>query len=416
MPSEGSQDPSGVVAEAEGGHARRLAGRRVVVALGGGIAAFKAVAVVRELQRRGAEVRVVMTEAATRFVGPVTFAGLTGRPAVTNLWDPSYAGEVHVELGAWADALVVAPATMNLLARAAHGHADDVVLATLACARGAILFAPAMHERMWARAATARNVASLRADGAHFVGPVEGALASGEIGRGRMAEPEAIVDAVEALFGPRDLEGLHVVVSAGPTHEDLDPVRFLGNRSSGRMGFAIAEVAARRGARVTLVAGPVMLPTPAAVTRVDVRSALELDAAVRSAAADADAVIMAAAVADYRPAERAEQKRKKGEGPLVLELVRNPDVLAGLGAAREGARPVLVGFALETEHVVENARGKLRRKKVDLVVANHASDGFGGDDNVVILVDAAGEEALPKLSKAEVAARILDRVRAIVAG
>lgn len=390
-----------------------LKGRRIVVGLGGGIAAFKAVALVRELGRRGADVRVVMTEAATRFVGPVTFAGLTGRAAITDLWDPSYAGEVHVELGAWADAIVIAPATMNLLARAANGHANDVVLATLACAKGPVLYAPAMHERMWSSGATRRNVAALADDGARFVGPVEGPLASGEVGRGRMAEPEVIADAVEALFVPRDLVGLHVVVSAGPTHEDLDPVRFLGNRSTGRMGFAIAETAARRGARVTLVAGPVSLPTPTDVTRIDVRSALELEAAVREASESADAVIMAAAVADYRPAERAEQKRKKTDGPLVIELVRNPDVLAGLGAARRGTHPVLVGFALETENVVENARGKLVRKKVDLVVANHASDGFGGDDNVVTLVDATGDEALPKLSKREVAARILDRVKAL---
>lgn len=390
-----------------------LKGRRIVVGLGGGIAAFKAVALVRELGRRGAEVRVVMTEAATRFVGPMTFAGLTGRPAITDLWDPSYAGEVHVELGGWADALVIAPATMNLLARAANGHADDVVLATIACAKGPVLYAPAMHERMWSRAATRRNVAALADEGASFVGPVEGALASGEVGRGRMVEPEAIADALEAMFVPRDLEGLHVVVSAGPTHEDLDPVRFLGNRSTGRMGFAIAQVAAQRGARVTLVAGPVTLATPPNVTRVDVRSALELEAAVKAAASSADAVIMAAAVADYRPSVRTEQKRKKAEGPLVLELVRNPDVLAGLGAAREGSKPVLVGFALETEKVVENARSKLVRKKVDLVVANHASDGFGGDDNVVVLVDASGEEPLPKLSKREVAGRILDRVKAL---
>ncbi len=392
----------------------RLKERRVVVALGGGIAAFKAVSVVRELQRRGAEVRVVMTRAATRFVGPVTFAGLTGRPAVTDLWDPSYAGEVHVELGAWADLMVIAPATMNLLARAAHGQADDVVLATLACARGPLLLAPAMHERMWARAAAVGHLAARSGDGAHIGGPGGGGLASGEIGRGRMAEPEAIADAAEGLLSPKDLEGLHVVVSAGPTYEDLDPVRFLGNRSSGRMGFALAEVAARRGARVTLVAGPVTLSTPTDVTRVDVRSALELDAAVRAAAVDADVVIMAAAVADYRPAERTEQKRKKVEGPLALELVRNPDVLAGLGAERQGARPVLIGFALETEKVVENARDKLRRKKVDLVVANHASDGFGGEDNVVTLVDAVGEEALPKLAKTAVAERIVDRVLALV--
>lgn len=382
----------------------------MVVGIGGGIAAFKAVTLVRELQRRGAEVRVVMTAAGARFIGPVSFAGLTGKPAVVDLWDPSYAGEVHVELGAWADAVVVAPATMNLLARAANGHADDVVLATLACARGALLFAPAMHERMWGRAATRRNVAALAADGARFVGPVEGALANGEIGAGRMAEPEVIADAVEGLFASPDLCGRRLVVSAGPTHEDLDPVRFLGNRSTGRMGFAIAEAAAARGAEVVLVAGPVTLATPRGVERVDVRSAREMEAAIQAAVARADAVVMAAAVADYRPAERTAQKRKKSDGPLTLELVRNPDILAGLGASRHGARPVLVGFALETERVVEHARAKLERKQVDLVVANHASDGFGGADNLVTLVDAAGDESLPRASKRTIADRILDRI------
>lgn len=382
--------------------------------VGGGIAAFKAVQLVRELQRRGAEVRVVMTRAATRFVGPATFAGITGR-AVVDLFDPSHAGEVHVELGAWAEAIVIAPATMNLLARAAQGMADDAVLATLACTTAPALVAPAMHTRMWERAATQRNVARLREDGVTVVEPVVGALASGEVGSGRMAEPETIVEALAATLRPTDLVGMRVVVSAGPTVEDLDPVRFLGNRSTGRMGYAIAQAARDRGAEVTLVTGPTHLAPPAGVRTVQVRSALDMEAAMKAALPGADAVIMAAAVADYRPAARAEAKIKKADGPLSLELVRNPDILAGLGAARTGPRPILVGFALETEDMLANARAKLERKGVDLIVANHAQDGFGGDSNRVSFVSAEGVQELPRMSKRQVADRLLDQVRALAA-
>lgn len=384
--------------------------------MGGGIAAFKAVLVVRELQRRGAKVRVAMTKAGARFVGPVTFSGLTGEPPHLDLWNPGYAGELHVELGGWADAIVVCPATMNLMARAAHGFADDVVLATLACARGPVLFAPAMHARMWERPANQRAVAQLEADGGHVVGPVVGLLASGESGAGRLAEPETIVDAVERLFGEgaaprqRDLEGKHVMISAGPTYEDLDPVRYLGNRASGRMGFALAAAAADRGASVTLVAGPCELRTPAGVERIDVRSARQMELAILERMGASDAIVMAAAVADYRPARFSEGKIKKGDQPLQLTLVRNPDILAGLGQARRGPTPVLVGFALETENVLAHARLKLERKGVDLVVANHPEDGFGGDENVVSLVDAEGDEKLPRLTKRAIGDRIWDWV------
>ncbi len=389
-----------------------LQDKRVVVGIGGGIAAFKAVLLVRALMAAGAEVRVVMTEAATRFVGPVTFTGVTGHPAVVNLWDPSYAGEIHVELGAWADAVVVAPATANLLARAAQGMADDAVLTTIACAKGVILYAPAMHTRMWERPATRRNVAQLEADGALIVGPVTGPLASGEIGPGRMAEPEAIAEAVgRALGDPGDLAGTRIMVTAGPTHEDLDPVRFLGNRSTGKMGYALAARAAARGAEVVLVTGPVRIPPPEGVEVVGIRSARDLEAAVVPRMDSFDAIIMAAAVADYRPATKADEKIKKGDGDLELTLVRNPDVLRALGERRKGDRPVLVGFAVETEDLAARARGKLTAKRVDLVVANHARVGFGGNDNEVILVDADGDTALPRASKTEVADRILDHVR-----
>lgn len=383
-----------------------LQDKKIVVLMGGGIAAFKAVQVVRELGRRGAQVRVAMTPSATRFVGPVTLTGLTGRPPVLDLWDPSYAGEVHVELSSWADAMVVAPATQNLMARAAQGMADDAVLATIACHGGPLLYAPAMHTRMWQSAATQRVVETLRGDGAQFVGPESGPLASGDDGPGRMSEADAIVDALASMLSPQDLAGRKLLVSAGPTHEDLDPVRFLGNRSTGRMGYAIAAAAARRGAETTLVSGPVSLQTPAGVGRVDVRSARDMHREVTQRASDVDAIVMTAAVADYRPANADAHKLKKRAGPLSLELVRNPDILAELGASRSSDSPVLVGFALETQDVERYARDKLTRKKVDLIVANAAADGFGGDTNVATLVSPTGSEALGTLAKTELADRI----------
>lgn len=386
-----------------------LQGKNVLVGMGGGIAAFKAVGVVRELQRQGAHVKVMMTESATRFVGPMTLAGITGDSPATDLWDASYAGEVHVELAAWADIMVIAPATMNLMARAAGGQANDVVLATLACRKSPVVFAPAMHTQMWSSPATQRNVALLEGDGVLFAGPVSGPLASGEEGHGRMAEPEDIVARVAGAMAPRDFAGRRVLITAGPTLEDLDPVRFLGNRSTGKMGYALARAAAMRGAEVVLVSGPTNLATPADCRRVDVRSAREMQAAVTDE--EADLIFMAAAVADYRPASQAEQKIKKGDGPATVELVRNPDILLELGTSRSGRRPVLVGFALETQNVIENARSKLLRKKVDLIVANHASDAFGKDTNVATLVGADDEIALGELGKDALAHRIMDRAQ-----
>lgn len=388
-----------------------LSAKRIVVGVGGGIAAYKSAEIVRELGRQGAEVRVVMTPNATRFIGPVTFTGITGKPPVIDLWDASYAGEVHVELSAWADAMVVAPATANLLARASAGLSDDPVLATLRCMDVPVLFAPAMHHRMWKSPALQRAIAALRADGAHFVGPVHGKLASGDEGMGRMSEPVDIVRGLsELLSANQDLAGKTVLVSAGPTQEDLDPVRFLSNRSSGRMGYAIAERAARRGARVILVSGPVSIAVPRGVDVVNVRSALDMHAAIINRQEQVDAIVMTAAVADYRPEAQATQKIKKTD-KLTLELVKNPDILAELGATRTEGKPVLVGFALETNDVVAYARDKLNRKKVDLVVANHASDGLGGDTNVATLVHADGDEALPTLTKSDLADRIWDWVR-----
>lgn len=391
-----------------------LGGKHIVLGVTGGIAAYKAALVARELLARGASVRVAMTPTATKLIGPLTFTGLTGTPPVVDLWDPSYTGEVHVDLARWADALVVAPATANMLARLAHGLAEDPVSATALCFEGPVLVAPAMHHRMWRHAASAENAAVLARRGVGFVGPVFGKLASGEEGLGRMSEPVAIADALAALLAtPRDLSGVRILVSAGPTHEALDPVRFLGNRSSGRMGWAIAERARDRGAEVTLVAGPVALPDPPGLEVVHVRSALEMEAAIGARRDGLDAIVMAAAVADFRPREVATDKIKKREGRDApsIELVQNPDILADLGAWRVGPRPFLVGFAVETTDLLAAAQAKLARKKVDLVVANHASVAFEGDTNEAFLVRAGGVTPTGTLSKRALADRILDAVR-----
>jgi phosphopantothenoylcysteine decarboxylase/phosphopantothenate--cysteine ligase len=333
---------------------------------------------------------------------------------VTDLWAENYAGEVHVELGEWADAIVVAPATMNLMARATAGQADDVVLATLACARGDVFFAPAMHHRMWSHQATRTNVELLIDRGAVLLGPETGALANGEIGQGRMMEPEDIAEELENHFARADdLAGAHVLITAGPTYEDLDPVRFIGNRSSGRMGYALASQALRRGASVTLVSGPVHLPEPRGADVVRVRSAREMHEAVMQRFKETDVVIMAAAVADYRPEHREPHKIKKG-GNLQLALVRNPDILADVGAKRAQRPAVLVGFALETENLEQAARGKLERKAADLIVANAASAGLAGDTNRATLVDPSSATPLPEMSKQALANQILDRVSTLL--
>jgi phosphopantothenoylcysteine decarboxylase / phosphopantothenate---cysteine ligase len=392
--------------------------KNILVAVSGGIAAFKAVELVRELGRRGARVRVALTPNAARFIGPVTFTGLTGEPARIDLWDASYPGELHVVLAEWADAIVVAPATANLLARAAHGMADDLVLATLACAGCPVLLAPAMHERMWQRPATQRNIAQLQRDGLRTVGPTTGKLANGKTGQGRMSEPSEIANALEQLLAANgDLSEKTVVISAGPTLEDLDPVRFISNRSSGKMGYAIASVARDRGARVVLVSGPTQIAVPAGVELVQVRSALEMQAAIHATLPRADIIVMTAAVADYRAATMQPQKIKKKGETLSIELVKNPDILAELGAARAKKRsrhPVLVGFAMETQKIAEYGRAKLTGKRVDMIVANEAAVAFGGDQNQATFVTHAGDEALPPMPKLELAGHILDRARALL--
>jgi phosphopantothenoylcysteine decarboxylase/phosphopantothenate--cysteine ligase len=384
----------------------------------GSVAAYKAVELARLLVKAGANVLPVMTRSARRFVGTTALAAVTGRTVATDMWDRSIPGELHVTLATEADAIAIVPATADLLARLAQGRADDLVTAVALCARGPVLAAPAMHPRMWEHPAVQRNVAELASQKrVTLVGPVVGEVASGDVGPGRMAEPEAIFAALTAALSPRDLAGLRVVVTAGPTLEDLDPVRFVGNRSSGKMGFALAERAALRGAEVTLISGPVSLPTPYGVRRVDVRGAVAMQAALWQALgsdlARADALIMAAAVADYAPAQTSTSKLKKRDERLMLEWVRNPDLLAGVGAARTGRRPVLVGFAVETEEgasLATYARRKLTEKKVDLVVANQAQVSFGRDDNEAILVTADAVEPLGAMSKVALADVVLDRV------
>ncbi|MGK4001846.1 bifunctional phosphopantothenoylcysteine decarboxylase/phosphopantothenate--cysteine ligase CoaBC [Sorangium sp. So ce1036] len=405
----------------------------VALAVSGSIAAYKAAEVARLLIQGGARVLPIMTRAAQQFLGPMTLSGLCGEPVRDTMWDPGFAGELHVALAAEADLVLLVPATADVLARLAAGRADDLVTALALCANGPVLAAPAMHPRMWAHPATARNVATLEADGrVQLIGPVFGEVASGERGLGRMAEPAAIAAAALSRLAPRDLAGLRLVVTAGPTLEDLDPVRFLGNRSTGKMGFAVAERAAARGAEVTLIAGPVALSTPPGVRRVDVRGALSMRAALWRALGDdlrgADALVMTAAVSDYRPAEQHATKLKRTPDLASLPLVPNPDLLAEVGAARAGLAgaadggrprpPALVGFAVETdtdEGVIAHARRKLAGKRVDLIVANHAADSFGRDDNRATLVTHDAADALGVLPKAALADRILDRVSRLCA-
>ncbi len=392
----------------------------VVLAISGSIAAYKAVEVARLLIQRGIRVRPIMTRAAGKFVGAATLSGICGEPVYSDMFAPGVSGELHVALGGEADVVALVPATADLIAALAQGRADDLVRATALCARGPLVAAPAMHPRMWQHPATQRNVAQLTADGrVRFVGPVAGEVASGDVGMGRMAEPSSIADAIAACLASRDLADRHIVVSAGPTVEDIDPARYLSNRSSGKMGFAIAERAALRGATVTLIAGPVALATPFGVTRWDVRSARDMGEALDRTLATADALVMTAAVADYRPAETLPHKLKReGRAELTLALVQNPDLLADIGAKRRGDRPYLVGFALETaedEELVAIARAKLAHKGVDLIVANRAAEAFERDDNRATLVTAGDAEALPRMDKRALADRILDRVREALA-
>ncbi|SFP50770.1 bifunctional phosphopantothenoylcysteine decarboxylase/phosphopantothenate--cysteine ligase CoaBC [Sphingomonas rubra] len=392
--------------------------KRILLVVGGGIAAYKACELVRLLRRRGHAVRCVMTEAAHHFVTPMTLAALSEDKVYTTLWDLKDEAEMgHIQLSREADLVVVAPASADLLARMANGLAGDLATTLLLATDKPVLAVPAMNVRMWGHAATRRNVAQLRADGVTVMEPDEGPMACGEYGPGRLPEPEAIGAAIDAMFAPAahapargPLAGAHLLVTAGPTHEPIDPVRYLANRSSGQQGFAIAGALAALGGRVTLVAGPVALPTPAGVTRIDVETAREMAAAV-DAALPADAAVMVAAVADWR-VETAAQKIKKGDAAPAptLALVENPDILATL--SRSPRRPrLVVGFAAETERVIEHATAKQRRKGCDWIVANDVSgDVMGGDANAVDLVTADGVEHWPRAPKGAVAERLAHRI------
>lgn len=389
-----------------------LQGRRVLLCVGGGIAAYKACEVARLLVKASAEVRAALTPQAQRFVTPLTFQALTGHAVATDLFSAEQelaAG--HIALSDWAEAALIAPCTAGLLARLRVGQADDVVAATLlAMEPRRWLLAPAMNEKMWRSPAVQENFALLRERGAQAVGPAVGEMAErSHVGPGRLSEPPEIVAALERLLGPRDLEGVPVLVTAGPTREMFDPVRFLSNPSSGRMGYAVAEAARDRGAEVTLISGPVALDGPRGVKLVRVVSAEEMARAVDQNLDGARVVVMTAAVSDQRPKERARQKVKKRDGEETVTLVRTADILAGLGARKK--RPVLVGFAAESENVEANAREKLDRKNLDLIVANDVAQAFGGDENRVVVLARDGGRQEVSGTKRAVAHAIWDMVR-----
>jgi phosphopantothenoylcysteine decarboxylase/phosphopantothenate--cysteine ligase len=392
-----------------------------LIALGvtGGIGAYKAVEVCRGLQKQGHDVVAVMTRAATRFVGPVTFEAITRRPVITSQWKPGMNSDIeHIAIADSIDLLLVAPCTANVIGKFANGIADDFLSSLYLATRAPVLLAPAMNTNMLAHDAVQRNLQALAARGVRVVAPGEGYLACGWIGKGRLAEPAEIVAAAVAMLTPVDspLRGRRIVVTAGPTYEDIDPVRYLGNRSSGRMGFALAAEAQRRGARVTLVAGPTRVEPPAVDELVRVRSAAEMHAAVMRDATRADLVIMAAAVADYAPAAPAAHKVPKTDGPVTLTLERTADILAELGRLPSRSStgvPMLVGFAAETADTDARAREKRLAKRIDLIVANDVSRtdaGFDVETNAVTLIDTDGESTVALQSKAGVAAAILDRV------
>lgn len=392
-----------------------MQGKRILLIIGGGIAAYKASELVRLIRREGGTVTCVLTKSGSQFVTPMTLAALSENEVHTTLWDLDAEAKMgHIQLSRNADLVVVCPATADLMAKMAAGIADDLATTLLLATDKPVLAVPAMNVRMWQHPATRRNVATLRGDGIEVMEPDEGPMACGEFGPGRLPEPPAILSAIAAKLGgvpTGPLAGKHILVTAGPTHEAIDPVRYIANRSSGKQGFAIAAAAARMGARVTLVAGPVTLPTPPGVTRVDVESAREMAAAVASAL-PADAAVMVAAVADWRVASEAEQKLKKdGSGVIpALNLTENPDILARLGASPDRP-PLLVGFAAETENVVPHAQAKLVRKGADWIVANDVSgDVMGGHLNAVHIVRADGVESLPEMPKDAVAAALVERI------
>jgi phosphopantothenoylcysteine decarboxylase/phosphopantothenate--cysteine ligase len=395
-----------------------LTGKRILLGITGGIAAYKAAELTRLLAKGGADVRIAMTEAATRFIGPATLQALSGQPVWTDLWDARVNDAMgHIELSRDRDLILVAPASADFMAKLAHGLADDLLSTLCVARRCPLMVAPAMNVEMWQNAATARNAETLRADGVQIVGPASGGQACGEMGMGRMTEPADILADVQNFFQPKRvggrLDGRRVLVTAGPTEEPIDPVRVITNTSSGKMGYAVARAAREAGAEVTLISGPVSLPTPAGVARIDVRTAREMFDAVKKDAKSADVFISVAAVADYRVKNPASQKIKKANGHLSLELEENPDILAWVAALPKP--PFCVGFAAESENLAQNAKAKLAKKKLPLIVGNLAQEALGRDDSAITLYDASGEHPLGRGPKIELARKLLEHVAGMLA-
>ncbi len=386
--------------------------RQLVLGLSGGIAVYKAAELTRLLMQEGVGVQVVMTEAATRFVTPATFQALSGRPVYTDLWDPRVDNHMaHIELSRTARAILVAPASADFLAKLAHGFADDLLSALCLARECPLLVAPAMNRQMWENPATRRNMTQLAADGVEILGPASGDQACGEVGPGRMLEPDELLEAALAVFQPKVLAGLRALVTAGPTFEAIDPVRGITNLSSGKMGFAVARALQEAGAQVTLIAGPVGLPTPYGVARYDVVSAEEMLAAVKARVADAHLFVSVAAVADFRPVQAKEHKIKRSGGGLTLELAPNPDILGYVANLPEP--PFCVAFAAESERLEEYAEAKRRAKGVPLLAANLVQEALGADDNQVVLFDDEGRHPLPRGPKLQVARALVGRIAAL---
>lgn len=390
-----------------------LQNKNILLGVSGGIAAYKAAELVRLLVKAGATVRVVMTKNAREFMTPLTLQSLSGNPVSTDTFDLTQESEIgHIRLADTADLVLIAPATANILAKLAHGIADDLLSTLLLVTRAPVVLAPAMNVHMYAHPATRENLKTLQRFGHHIIEPAEGELACGYEGKGRLAEPEQIVECVETALTKKDMQGEHVIVTAGPNCEPIDPVRFITNRSTGKMGFAMARIAHQRGAEVTLVSGPTALAAPFGVRLYSVRTALEMQQAVLAHYPRATIVVSAAAIADYRPTQTATQKIKKKDGDFSIPLARNPDILAGLG--QDKGNRLLVGFATETEDVLHNAERKLHSKNLDMIVANDVTQegaGFAGDTNIVTLLDRTGQqEPLPLMSKDAVAHAVYDRL------
>ncbi|HAD64076.1 MAG TPA: bifunctional phosphopantothenoylcysteine decarboxylase/phosphopantothenate--cysteine ligase CoaBC [Alcanivorax sp.] len=392
---------------------QRLVNKRILLGVTGGIAAYKSADLVRRLQDAGAEVRVVMTQGACEFITPLTMQALSGHPVHTDLLDPrAEAAMGHIELARWADLVLIAPASADFLARLAYGHGNDL-LATLCLATGApVAVAPAMNQQMWADQATQKNQLILQEKGIHIFGPGAGSQACGEVGPGRMQDPAEIIQQAAEVFDYELLTGKHLVITAGPTREPIDPVRYLTNKSSGKMGFALAQAAAEAGARVTLIAGPVALDTPNRVNRIDVVRAEDMyEASLKAVEEGCDIFIATAAVADYRPTVTADHKIKKSTEEIHLTLVKNPDIIAAV--ASHAKRPFTVGFAAETQDVIEYAQGKLKSKKLDMIATNDVSGtnvGFNSDNNALTVIWPGGHKVLPLASKAQIAKQLIELI------